>query len=53
MKIEHIAIWTMDLEKMKNFYLKFFDLNSNEKYYNPKKSLGHIFQLLKMVRVLN
>lgn len=43
MKIEHIAIWTLDLEKMKNFYLKFFDLKSNEKYYNPKKKFSSYF----------
>ncbi len=43
MKIEHIAIWTLDLEKMKNFYLKFFALNSNEKYYNPKKKFSSYF----------
>jgi len=43
MKIEHIAIWTLDLEKMKNFYLNFFDLKSNEKYYNPKKKFSSYF----------
>ena len=43
MKIEHIAIWTMDLEKMKTFYLKFFDLSSNAKYYNPKKKFSSYF----------
>jgi lactoylglutathione lyase len=43
MKIEHIAIWTLELEKMKNFYLKFFDLKSNEKYHNPKKQFSSYF----------
>lgn len=43
MKIEHIAIWTLDLEKMKSFYLKFFDLKSNRKYYNPKKRFSSYF----------
>jgi len=43
MKIEHIAIWVMDLEKMKKFYLKFFDLTSNEKYYNQKKEFSSYF----------
>jgi lactoylglutathione lyase len=43
MKIEHIAIWTMDLEKMKNFYLKYFDLSSNEKYHNPRKKFSSYF----------
>ncbi len=43
MKIEHIAIWTSDLEKMKRFYLTFFDLKANEKYYNPKKKFSSYF----------
>lgn len=43
MKIEHIAIWTLDLEKMKRFYLNFFDLKSNEKYYNPLKKFSSYF----------
>jgi lactoylglutathione lyase len=43
MKIEHIAIWTKDLEVMRAFYLKFFDLRSNEKYYNPKKKFSSYF----------
>ena len=43
MKIEHIAIWTSDLEKMKDFYLHFFELESNEKYYNPKKEFSSYF----------
>ena len=47
MKIEHIAIWTLDLEKMRSFYLKFFDLNSNEKYYNPKKKFSSYFLAFK------
>lgn len=43
MKIEHIAIWVLDLEKMKQFYLTFFDLTSNEKYYNQKKKFSSYF----------
>lgn len=32
MKIEHLAIWVDDIEKMRQFYTKYFDLTSNEKY---------------------
>jgi len=28
---------------MKNFYLNFFDLKSNEKYYNPQKKFSSYF----------
>ncbi len=43
MKIEHLALWTRNLEKMKAFYLEFFELTSNEKYHNPKKNFSSYF----------
>lgn len=43
MKIEHLAIWADDLEKMREFYLKYFDMTSNEKYTNEKKGFSSYF----------
>ncbi len=43
MKIEHIAIWVEDLEEMKKFYLRFFELKSNNKYVNPVKQFSSYF----------
>ena len=43
MKIEHLAIWTRDLEKTKNFYTKYFNMTSSEKYINPKKNFSSYF----------
>ena len=43
MKIEHIAIWVRDLEKMKYFYTRYFDLTSNDKYFNPRKHFSSYF----------
>lgn len=43
MKIEHIAIWVKDLEKMKDFYVQYFNMNSNEKYVNAKKNFSSYF----------
>lgn len=37
MRIEHIAIWTNQLEEMKDFYCKYFRAKSNEKYLNSKQ----------------
>lgn len=34
MKIEHIAMYVCDLEGAKDFFLKYFDGNSNEIYIN-------------------
>jgi len=43
MKIDHIAVWTNELEKMKDFYCKFFEGTSNEKYINSKKGFESYF----------
>ena len=43
MKIEHLAIWTEDLETMKSFYEKYFGAVSNEKYINPIKKFESYF----------
>ena len=43
MRIEHIAIWVSNLEKMRRFYEEFFDLRPNDKYHNPKKSFSSYF----------
>lgn len=43
MKIEHIAIWCQDLEKMKTFYTKYFQMSSSEKYTNSKKKFNSYF----------
>jgi lactoylglutathione lyase len=42
-RIEHVALWVKDLEKMKDFYLRYFDVNAGEKYTNPKKSYSSYF----------
>lgn len=43
MKITHIAIWTRKLEEMKDFYIKYFNGKSNEKYTNPTKGFESYF----------
>jgi lactoylglutathione lyase len=40
MKITHIAIWTCNLEVLRDFYCRFFDANSNEMYTNPVKQFN-------------
>ena len=32
MKLEHVAIWTHQLEILKDFYIRYFDATSNDKY---------------------
>ncbi|MBT3385466.1 MAG: glyoxalase/bleomycin resistance/extradiol dioxygenase family protein [Prolixibacteraceae bacterium] len=43
MKIDHIAIWTNNLEELRSFYMKYFGANSNEKYFNPTKKFSSYF----------
>ena len=43
MRIEHIAIWVLDLEAMKHFYIKYFNMAGNDKYTNPKKGFESYF----------
>ncbi len=41
--INHLAIWTTDLETAKDFYVKYFEMRCGEKYYNPKKQFTSYF----------
>ncbi len=43
MNIAHIAIWTNDLEAMKDFYVRYFQGVSNNKYINPIKQFESYF----------
>lgn len=43
MKIEHIAIWTNQLEIMKDFYITYFNACANKKYLNTKKNFESYF----------
>jgi len=45
MRIEHLALWVRDLEGMRDFYLKYFDTTSGEKYVNPAKQFTAYFIL--------
>lgn len=43
MRIEHLAIWTDDLERLKDFYIKYFNAKSNKKYYNEETNFKSFF----------
>ncbi len=47
MHIAHIAIWTKDLEAMKDFYIRYFGGENNEKYINPKNKFESYFITFK------
>ncbi|QQO07567.1 VOC family protein [Breznakiella homolactica] len=43
MKINHVALYVEDLEKMKTFYEKYFGATANTMYHNPKTTLRTYF----------
>lgn len=47
MTINHVAIWTSQLEELKAFYEKYFQGSSNEKYVNTKKGFESYFITFK------
>jgi lactoylglutathione lyase len=43
MKIEHVALWTNDLERAKSFYCTYFGGRPNDKYVNGAKQFSSYF----------
>lgn len=43
MRIEHIAMYVNDLEKTREFFMKYFSAISNEGYYNKKTDFQSYF----------
>lgn len=43
MTLEHVAIWTDDLESLKDFYVKHFGAIANNKYTNGSKQFHSYF----------
>lgn len=43
MKLEHVAIWTKNLESLKSFYVTYFGGIANTKYFNETKGFQSYF----------
>lgn len=43
MHIEHIAMYVNDIEKTKEFFIKYFNATSNEGYHNPNTDFRSYF----------
>ena len=39
MKIDHVALFCRDLEAMRQFFLDYFEAESNKQYHNPRTGL--------------
>jgi len=42
-KLDHVAIWVVDIESMRTFYEKYFDARSNLKYVNERQRFSSYF----------
>lgn len=43
MQLEHLAIWTTDLERLRQFYESYFGGKAGAKYHNPKTGFSSYF----------
>lgn len=43
MQIEHVAIWTKDIEQLKTFYMTYFGATAGKKYVNVEKQYESYF----------
>ena len=43
MKIEHVALYVNDLERAKDFFIKYFNAKSNDGYHNHKTDFKSYF----------
>lgn len=43
MRIDHIAIWTNDLDRLKNFYSSYFGCKVSDRYDNLEKQFSSYF----------
>jgi lactoylglutathione lyase len=47
MILEHVAIWTDNLEGLKDYYVKYYEGTANKKYVNEKKQFQSYFLTFK------
>ena len=43
MRIDHLALWTSDLERVKQFYVAYFNAVAGSGYRNPTKGFESVF----------
>ena len=43
MRIDHVALWTDDLERCKQFYVSYFGATAGSRYVNPNKGFESCF----------
>lgn len=50
MRVEHLAIWTHDLERLKAFYTRYFGGKAGERYASPAHEKERVGQLTERLR---
>ena len=49
MRLEHVALWTEDLERLSNFYSAYFGAIAGPRYINQTDRFGRVARLLKQL----
>jgi len=47
MRIAHIALWSNDIERLKDFYVKYFTAKVNQKYENVQNNFQSYFLMFE------
>ncbi|MBU1821731.1 MAG: VOC family protein [Bacteroidetes bacterium] len=42
-RLDHVALYTRNLESLREFYIRYFGAVSNDKYVNPRKGFASYF----------
>jgi lactoylglutathione lyase len=43
MRVEHVAVWAIDLDRVRDFYVTYFGASAGAKYVNPAKGFESYF----------
>lgn len=43
MKIDHVALWADDIERLKEFYVRYFNATAGDEYVNPVRKFRSYF----------
>ncbi|VGO23390.1 VOC family protein [Pontiella sulfatireligans] len=43
MNIGHMAVWSRDIDRLRTFYITYFDARSNDRYINAQKGFSSFF----------
>ncbi len=49
MRIEHLAIWADNIELLRNFYMKYFDMQSNDHLFIRNSTTDRVSNVITIL----